>query len=87
MCDVLQGLCCFDEFFCSLDIVLNMFIWCLNVLVEVGLFECQFYSQCLLCYQYVFMVKGEDFCVVFMVFVVWGNCYYVEEGQSVQFVE
>lgn len=59
----------------------------LNALVEAGLLERQPYSQRPLRYQYVPTAKGEDFRVVLMAFVAWGNRHYAEEGQSVQLVE
>ncbi|HFH3671652.1 winged helix-turn-helix transcriptional regulator [Pseudomonas aeruginosa] len=87
MRDALQGLRRFDEFSRSLDIAPNMLTRRLNALVEAGLLERQPYSQRPLRYQYVPTVKGEDFRVVLMAFVAWGNRHYAEEGQSVQLVE
>ncbi len=55
--------------------------------MEAGLLERQPYSQRPLRYQYVPTAKGEDFRVVLMAFVAWGNRHYAEEGQSVQLVE
>ncbi|MEB5265626.1 helix-turn-helix domain-containing protein [Pseudomonas aeruginosa] len=87
MRDALQGLRRFDEFSRSLDIAPNMLTRRLNALVEAGLLERQSYSQRPLRYQYVPTAKGEDFRVVLMAFVAWGNRHYAEEGQSVQLVE
>lgn len=87
MRDALQGLRRFDEFSRSLDIAPNMLTRRLNALVEAGLLERQPYSQRPLRYQYVPTAKGEDFRVVLMAFVAWGNRHYAEEGQSVQLVE
>lgn len=84
MRDALQGLRRFDEFSRSLDIAPNMLTRRLNALVEAGLLERQPYSQRPLRYQYVPTAKGEDFRVVLMAFVAWGNRHYAEEGQSVQ---
>ncbi|HBP1764310.1 TPA: helix-turn-helix transcriptional regulator [Pseudomonas aeruginosa] len=85
--DALQGLRRFDEFSRSLDIAPNMLTRRLNALVEAGLLERQPYSQRPLRYQYVPTAKGEDFRVVLMAFVAWGNRHYAEEGQRVQLVE
>ena len=52
-----------------------------------GLIERQPYSQRPLRYQYVPTAKGEDFRVVLMAFVAWGNRHYAPEGESVQIVE
>lgn len=87
MRDALQGLRRFDEFARSLEIAPNMLTRRLNSLVEAGLLERQAYSQRPLRYQYVPTVKGEDFRVVLMAFVAWGNRHYAEEGESVQLVE
>ena len=87
MRDALQGLRRFDEFSRSLDIAPNMLTRRLNALVEAGLLERQPYSQRPLRYQYVPTAKGEDFRVVLMAFVAWGNRHYAEEGQRVQLVE
>ncbi|MBG4308562.1 helix-turn-helix transcriptional regulator [Pseudomonas aeruginosa] len=87
MRDALQGLRRFDEFSRSLDIAPNMLTRRLNALVEAGLLERQPYSQRPLRYQYVPTAQGEDFRVVLMAFVAWGNRHYAEEGQSVQLVE
>lgn len=87
MRDALQGLRRFDEFSRSLDIAPNMLTRRLNALVEAGLLERQPYSQRPLRYKYVPTAKGEDFRVVLMAFVAWGNRHYAEEGQSVQLVE
>ena len=87
MRDALHGLRRFEEFSRSLDIAPNMLTRRLNSLVEAGLLERQPYSQRPLRYQYVPMAKGEDFRVVLMAFVAWGNRHYAPEGESVQIVE
>ncbi|MHC5350149.1 winged helix-turn-helix transcriptional regulator [Metapseudomonas furukawaii] len=87
MRDALQGLRRFDEFARSLEIAPNMLTRRLNSLVEAGLLERQAYSQRPLRYQYVPTAKGEDFRVVLMAFVAWGNRHYAQEGESVQLVE
>lgn len=87
MRDALHGLRRFEEFSRSLDIAPNMLTRRLNSLVEVGLLERQPYSQRPLRYQYVPTAKGEDFRVVLMAFVAWGNRHYAPEGESVQIVE
>ncbi|SDI75287.1 winged helix-turn-helix transcriptional regulator [Pseudomonas panipatensis] len=87
MRDALHGLRRFEEFSRSLDIAPNMLTRRLNSLVEAGLLERQPYSQRPLRYQYVPTAKGEDFRVVLMAFVVWGNRHYAPEGESVQIVE
>ncbi|WP_430444908.1 MAG: winged helix-turn-helix transcriptional regulator [Pseudomonas piscis] len=87
MRDALHGLRRFDEFSRSLDIAPNMLTRRLNSLVEAGLLERQAYSQRPLRYQYVPTAKGEDFRVVLMAFVAWGNRHFAPEGASVQIVE
>ncbi|PNG31482.1 MULTISPECIES: winged helix-turn-helix transcriptional regulator [Pseudomonas] len=87
MRDALHGLRRFDEFSRSLEIAPNMLTRRLNSLVEAGLLERQAYSERPLRYQYVPTAKGEDFRVVLMAFVAWGNRHYAPEGESVQLVE
>lgn len=87
MRDALHGLRRFEEFSRSLDIAPNMLTRRLNSLVEAGLLERQPYRQRPLRYQYVPTAKGEDFRVVLMAFVAWGNRHYAPEGESVQIVE
>lgn len=87
MRDALHGLKRFDEFSRSLDIAPNMLTRRLNSLVEAGLLERQPYSERPLRYQYVPTAMGEDFRVVLMAFVAWGNRHYAPEGESVQIVE
>lgn len=87
MRDALHGLRRFEEFSRSLDIAPNMLTRRLNSLVEAGLLERQPYSQRPLRYQYMPTAKGEDFRVVLMAFVAWGNRHYAPEGESVQIVE
>jgi DNA-binding HxlR family transcriptional regulator len=87
MRDALHGLRRFEEFSRSLDIAPNILTRRLNSLVETGLLERQPYSQRPLRYQYVPTAKGEDFRVVLMAFVAWGNRHYAPEGESVQIVE
>ncbi|AZE48074.1 Transcriptional regulator, HxlR family [Pseudomonas chlororaphis] len=87
MRDALHGLRRFEEFSRSLQIAPNMLTRRLNSLVEAGLLERQAYSQRPLRYQYVPTARGEDFRVVLMAFVAWGNRHYAPEGESVQIVE
>ncbi|WP_416757153.1 winged helix-turn-helix transcriptional regulator [Pseudomonas sp. BNK-6] len=87
MRDALHGLRRFDEFSRSLEIAPNMLTRRLNSLVEAGLLERQAYSERPLRYQYVPTAKGEDFRVVLMAIVAWGNRHYAPEGESVQLVE
>ncbi|MGC5703022.1 helix-turn-helix transcriptional regulator [Pseudomonas sp. NFXW11] len=87
MRDALQGLRRFDEFSRSLDIAPNMLTRRLNSLVEAGMLERQVYSERPLRHQYVPTAKGEDFRVVLMAFVAWGNRHFAPEGESVQLVE
>ncbi|PMY71037.1 MULTISPECIES: helix-turn-helix domain-containing protein [Pseudomonas] len=87
MRDALHGLRRFEEFSRSLQIAPNMLTRRLNSLVEDGLLERQAYSQRPLRYQYVPTARGEDFRVVLMAFVAWGNRHYAPEGESVQIVE
>ena len=87
MRDALHGLKRFDEFSRSLEIAPNMLTRRLNALVEAGLLERVPYSQRPLRHEYVPTAKGEDFRVVLMAFVEWGNRHYAPEGESVQIVE
>ena len=87
MRDALHGLKRFDEFSRSLEIAPNMLTRRLNGLVDAGLLERQPYSQRPLRHEYVPTAKGEDFRVVLMAFVEWGNRHYAPEGESVQIVE
>ncbi|ROM33102.1 transcriptional regulator, partial [Pseudomonas protegens] len=87
MRDALHGLRRFDEFARSLEIDPNMLTRRLNSLVEYGLLVREAYSQRPLRYQCVPTAKGEDFRVVLMAFVAWGNRHYAPEGESVQLVE
>ena len=87
MRDALHGLRRFDEFSRSLDIAPNMLTRRLNSLVEDGLLERHAYSQRPLRYEYVPTARGEDFRVVLMAFVAWGNRHFAPEGESVQIVE
>ncbi|NBF09758.1 winged helix-turn-helix transcriptional regulator [Pseudomonas sp. Fl4BN1] len=87
MRDALHGLRRFDEFSRSLEIAPNMLTRRLNSLVEAELLERQAYSQRPLRYEYVPTAKGEDFRVVLMAFVAWGNRHFAPEGESVQIVQ
>ena len=87
MRDALQGLRRFDEFTRSLDIAPNMLTRRLNSLVEDGLLERRAYSERPLRHEYVPTAKGEDFAVVLMALVSWGNRHYAQEGESVQLVD
>ncbi|WP_248750447.1 helix-turn-helix domain-containing protein [Pseudomonas sp. MWU15-20650] len=87
MRDALHGLRRFDEFSRSLGIAPNMLTRRLNGLVEVGMLERRPYSQRPLRYEYVPTAKGEDFRMVLMSLVAWGNRHYAEEGTSVEVVE
>ncbi|MEL0167370.1 MAG: helix-turn-helix domain-containing protein [Pseudomonadaceae bacterium] len=87
MRDALQGLRRFDEFSQSLGIAPNMLTRRLTALVDAGMLERVPYSQRPLRYEYVPTAKGEDFAVVLMAFIDWGNRHYAAEGESVQVVE
>ncbi len=87
MRDALHGLRRFDEFSRSLGIAPNMLTRRLNGLVEAGMLERRPYSQRPLRYEYVPTAKGEDFRMVLMSLVAWGNRHYAEEGTSVEVVE
>ena len=87
MRDALQGLRRFDEFSRSLEIAPNMLTRRLKSLVEAGLLERQAYSQRPLRYEYIPTPRGEDFRVVLMALVAWGNRHYVQGEESVQLVE
>lgn len=87
LCDVFVGFICFDEFQKSSNVVFNILLCCLKVLVDDGLLEKVCYSSMLLCYEYYFILWGCDFCMVLLVLVEWGNCYFVFEGCQMQLVE
>lgn len=87
MRDALQGLRRFDEFSRSLGIAPNMLTRRLNALVEAGMLERRAYSERPPRYEYVPTAKGEDFSMVLMSLVAWGNRHYAEEGTSVEVVE
>ena len=85
--DALQGLTRFDEFERSLGIAPNMLTRRLTALVDAGMLERKAYSERPPRYEYVPTAKGEDFRMVLMSLVAWGNRHYAEEGASVQVVE
>ena len=87
MRDALQGLRRFDEFSRSLGIAPNMLTRRLTALVDAGMLERKAYSERPPRYEYVPTAKGEDFRMVLMSLVAWGNRHYAEEGASVQVVE
>lgn len=87
MRDALQGLRRFDEFSRSLGIAPNMLTRRLNALVEAGMLERRPYSERPPRDEYVPTAKGEDFRMVLMSLVAWGNRHYAEEGTSVELVE
>ncbi|MGA9702182.1 winged helix-turn-helix transcriptional regulator [Pseudomonas sp.] len=86
MRDALQGLRRFDEFSRSLGIAPNMLTRRLGALVEAGMLERRRYSERPPRYEYVPTPKGEDFRMVLMALVAWGNRHYAEEGASVEVV-
>ena len=86
MRDALQGLRRFDEFSRSLGIAPNMLTRRLNGLVAAGMLERRPYSERPPRYEYVPTAKGEDFRMVLMSLVAWGNRHYAEEGISVEVV-
>ncbi|AZE67177.1 transcriptional regulator, HxlR family [Pseudomonas synxantha] len=87
MRDALHGLRRFDEFSRSLGIAPNMLTRRLNGLVEAGMLERRAYNERPPRYEYVPTAKGEDFRMVLMSLVAWGNRHYAEEGASVEVVE
>jgi len=87
MRDALQGLRRFDEFSLSLGIAPNMLTRRLNTLVEEGLLERRRYSERPPRYEYVPTAVGEDFRIVIMAFIAWGNRHYTPEGESLQIVD
>ena len=87
MRDALQGLRRFDEFSQSLGIAPNMLTRRLNTLVEEGLLERRRYSERPPRYEYVPTAVGEDFKIVIMAFIAWGNRHYTPEGESVQIID
>lgn len=87
MRDALQGLRRFDEFSRSLGIAPNMLTRRLTALVEAGMLERRAYSERPPRYEYVPTARGEDFRMVLMSLVAFGNRHYAEEGASVQVVE
>ena len=87
MRNALQGLRRFDEFSQSLGIAPNMLTRRLNTLVEEGLLERRRYSERPPRYEYVPTAVGEDFKIVIMAFIAWGNRHYTPEGESVQIID
>ncbi|MCF5054241.1 transcriptional regulator [Pseudomonas syringae] len=87
MRDALHGLRRFDEFSRSLGIAPNMLTRRLNALVDAGMLQRLPYSERPPRYEYVPTAKGEDFRVVLMALVAWGNRHYAEEGVSVEVVD
>lgn len=87
MRDALHGLRRFDEFSRSLGIAPNMLTRRLNGLVDAGMLERRAYSERPPRYEYVPTAKGEDFRMVLMSLVAWGNRHYAQEGASVEVVE
>ncbi|WP_460953242.1 winged helix-turn-helix transcriptional regulator [Pseudomonas marginalis] len=87
MRDALQGLRRFDEFSRSLGIAPNMLTRRLNALVEAGMLERRPYSERPPRDEYVPTAKGEDFRMVLISLVAWGNRHYAKEGTSVELVE
>jgi len=87
MRDALQGLRRFDEFSQSLEIAPNMLTRRLNTLVKAGLLARQQYSERPPRFEYVPTPVGEDFRIVIMAFVTWGNRHYAPEGESLQLVD
>ncbi|MGB3122178.1 MAG: helix-turn-helix domain-containing protein [Pseudomonas sp.] len=86
MRDALHGLRRFDEFSRSLGIAPNMLTRRLNGLVEAGMLERRAYSERPPRYEYVPTPRGEDFRMVLMALIAWGNRHFAEEGTSVQVV-
>jgi DNA-binding HxlR family transcriptional regulator len=87
MRDALQGLRRFDEFSESLGIAPNMLTRRLNTLVEAGLLVRRQYSERPPRFEYVPTPVGEDFRIVIMAFVGWGNRNFAPEGESLQIVD
>ncbi|KQB51783.1 HxlR family transcriptional regulator [Pseudomonas endophytica] len=87
MRDALQGLRRFDEFSQSLGIAPNMLTRRLNTLVEEGLLDRRRYSERPPRYEYVPTAVGEDFRIVIMAFIAWGNRHYTPEGESLQIID
>ncbi|MFP3517779.1 helix-turn-helix domain-containing protein [Pseudomonas sp. SIMBA_077] len=87
MRDALQGLRRFDEFSQSLGIAPNMLTRRLNTLVDEGLLDRRRYSERPPRYEYVPTAVGEDFRIVIMAFIAWGNRHYTPEGESVQIID
>ena len=87
MRDALHGLRRFDEFSRSLGIAPNMLTRRLTALVEAGMLERRAYSERPPRHEYVPTAKGEDFRMVLMALVAWGNRHYAEEGTSLELVE
>ncbi|NWE43833.1 helix-turn-helix transcriptional regulator [Pseudomonas yamanorum] len=87
MRDALQGLRRFDEFSQSLEIAPNMLTRRLNSLVDAGLLARRQYSERPPRFEYVPTPMGEDFRVVIMAFIGWGNRHFATEGESLQLVD
>ena len=87
MRDALQGLRRFDEFSRSLGIAPNMLTRRLNALVDAGMLERRPYSERPPRYEYAPTARGEDFRMVLMALVAFGNRHFAEEGASVELVD
>lgn len=87
MRDALHGVRRFDDFSKSLGIAPNMLARRLESLVDNGLLRRVQYSEKPARFEYLVTEKGEDFRVVLLAFVSWGNRHLAPEGESLQVVE
>lgn len=82
--DSLAGLSKFDEFQKSLDIAPNMLTRRLNSLVEAGLLARRQYNDHPPRFEYVPTERADDFRMVLLSMLTWGNKHCMPEGVRVQ---
>lgn len=87
MRDALQGARRFDDFSKSLGIAPNMLTRRLGSLVDHGLLRRVQYSEKPARFEYLVTDKGEDFRIVLLALMGWGNRHLAPEGESLQVVE
>lgn len=85
--DALSGLTRFDEFQTSLGISPNMLTKRLNALVDSQLLERRQYNEHPPRYEYLPTARAQDFRIVILAMLTWGNQHCAPEGYSVQIVD
>ncbi len=84
--DAFAGMTRFDEFQKSLGIAPGMLTRRLNALTQAGLLERRRYSEHPPRDEYRLTPRGEDFRIVLIAMLAWGNRHFAHEGASVQIV-